>query len=208
MNAVQLVRRARPFAWGLAVLALIAMVIWWTGAQDGPSNRTNPGRPSPGDIIRPGVDLYPPDERRAAPTLEGATLDGAPLALTDLAGNIVVLNVWGSWCAPCRAETPDLVRLAKEKHRSGVRFVGINTRDTPAAAQGFVRAFKVPYPSVEDAEGRLLLKFRDIIPTSVVPTTVVVDRQGRIAARIIGPVTYPTLNTLLDDELAAGRRGR
>ena len=118
---------------------------------------------------------------------------------SDLAGTIVVINVWGSWCAPCRAETPDLVRVAKENANRGVRFVGINTRDNPAAAKAFVRSFKVLYPSVEDAEGQLLLNFRDTIPTSVVPTTVAIDRQGQIAARIIGPVTYNTLKGLLNE---------
>ena len=160
------------------------------------------------DTIKPGLDRYPPGERVNAPTLEGTTLDGEPFALSDLAGNIVVINVWGSWCAPCRAETPDLVRLAKENASRGVRFVGINTRDNPAAAKAFVRSFKVPYPSVEDAEGQLLLSFRNTIPTSVVPTTVVIDRQGQIAARIIGPVTYNTLKGLLEDEIAAGGGGR
>jgi thiol-disulfide isomerase/thioredoxin len=125
-----------------------------------------------------------------------------------LAGNIVVINVWGSWCAPCRAETPDLVRLANEKASRGVRFVGINTRDNPDAAKAFVRSFHVPYASVEDSDGQLLLNFRDTIPTTVVPTSVVIDRQGQVAARIIGPVTYHTLKGLLDDELAAGGGGR
>jgi thiol-disulfide isomerase/thioredoxin len=208
MNAVQLVRRLRPFVWALAALALIGILVWragaWTPSPEGASEE----RVSAVDTIKPGLDRYPPDERVKAPTLEGTTLDGEPFALSDLAGNIVVINVWGSWCAPCRAETPDLVRLAKENAGRGVRFVGINTRDNPAAAKAFVRSFNVPYPSVEDAEGQLLLAFRDTIPTSVVPTTVVLDRQGQIAARIIGPVTYNTLKGLLDDELAAGGGGR
>jgi thiol-disulfide isomerase/thioredoxin len=207
MNAVQLIRRLRPFVWAVAALALIAILVWraaWSPSTGGASEE----RLSAVDTIKPGLDLYPPGKRVKAPALDGSTLDGEPFALSNLAGNIVMINVWGSWCAPCRAETPDLVRVAKENAGRGVRFVGINTRDNPAAAKAFVRSFKVPYPSVADAEGQLLLNFRDTIPTSVVPTTVVIDRQGHIAARIIGPVTYNTLKGLLDDELAAGGGGR
>ena len=208
MNAVQVIRRLRPFVWALAALALIGILVWRAGAGNPSTGGADEERVSAVDTIKPGLDLYPPGERVHAPTLEGTTLDGGPFALSDLAGNIVVINVWGSWCAPCRAETPDLVRVAKENANRGVRFVGINTRDNPVAAKAFVRNIKVPYPSVEDAEGQLLLAFRDTIPTSVVPTTVVIDRQGQIAARIIGPVTYNTLKGLLDDEIAAGGGGR
>ncbi len=208
MNAVRLIRRLRPFVWALAALAIIAILVWRAGAWNPTTGGASEERLSAVDNTKPGLALYPPGERVKAPTLDGTTLDGEPFALSDLAGNIVVINVWGSWCAPCRAETPDLVRLAKENAGRGVRFVGINTRDNPAAAKAFVRSFKVPYPSVEDAEGQVLLNFRDTIPTSVVPTTVVIDRQGQIAARIIGPVTYNTMKGLLDDELAAGGGGR
>ena len=208
MNAVQLIRRFRPFVWALAALALIAILVWRTGPWSPSTGGVSEERRSVVDNIKPGLDLYPRGERVNAPTLEGTTLDGEPFALSESAGTIVVINVWGSWCAPCRAETPDLVRLAKENVSRGVRFVGINTRDNPAAAKAFVRSFKVPYPSVEDAEGQLLLNFRDTIPTSVVPTTVVIDRQGQIAARIIGPVTYQTLKGLLDDEIADGEGDR
>jgi thiol-disulfide isomerase/thioredoxin len=208
MNAVQLTRRLRPLVWALAALALVAILVWRAAAPNPSTQGGSQERPVTLDDTKPGVDLYPTGERLDAPTLAGPTLDGKQLALSDLAGNIVVINVWGSWCAPCRAETPDLVRLANEYASRDVRFVGINTRDNPAAAKAFVRNFNVPYPSIEDAEGLLLLNFRDTIPTTVLPTTVVIDRQGRIAARVIGPVTYNTLKGLLDDELAAERGGR
>lgn len=207
MNAVQLLRRLRPFVWALAALALVVVVALKVEVSDPSTGAGSEERLSTVGP-KPGLDRYPPDERINAPTLEGKTLEGERFGLSDLEGSVVVLNVWGSWCEPCRAEAPDLVRLAKENASRGVRFVGINTRDRPAAAKAFVRSFKVPYPSVEDAEGQLLLGFRGIIPTSVVPTTVVIDRQGQVAARIIGPVTYHTLKGLLDDELAAGGGGR
>jgi thiol-disulfide isomerase/thioredoxin len=148
MNAVHLARRLRPFVWGVSALALVVMAVWWwspwTDAdRDGAATASNA---QPALNTKPGLDLYPPEKRQPAPKLVGTTLDDKPFSLT--AGDVVVINVWGSWCAPCRAETPDLVRLANEYGDQGVRFVGINTRDNPDAAKAFVRSFNVPYPSV------------------------------------------------------------
>ncbi len=208
MNALQLTRRLRPFVWGLSALAFVAMAVWWwspwTDAErDGGATGSNA---QPALNTKPGLDHYPPGKRLPAPKLAGTTLDDKPFVLTDLTGDVVVINVWGSWCAPCRAETPDLVRLATEDADRGVSFVGINTRDNLDGAKAFVRSFKVTYPSVRDNHGEVLLSFRETIPTTVVPTTVVIDRDGNLAARIIGPVTYTTLKGLLDDELAGGGR--
>ena len=209
MNAGQVARRLRPLVWGFSALVLVAILVWWWRPWAGTDNSTlTAAGAQPGLNTKPGLDLYPLDERVPAPKLEGTTLDNKPFALTDLSGNIVVINVWGSWCAPCRAETPDLVRLANEDADRGVRFVGINTRDNADAAKAFVRSYKVPYPSVRDNSGEVLLAFRNTIPTTVVPTTVVVDRQGRVAARVIGPVAYTTLKGLLDDEIAAAGASR
>jgi thiol-disulfide isomerase/thioredoxin len=208
MNAVDAVRRMRPVAWGLSALALVAMVLLWSPW----TSTDNRGAPAPGVQTglqtKPGLDLYPPSKRVGAPKLEGTTLNGEPFSLSNLAGSIVVINVWGSWCAPCRAETPDLVRLANEDTDQGVRFVGINTRDNLDAAKAFVRSFKVPYPSVRDNNGEVLLAFRDTIPTTVVPTTLVVDAHGQIAARVIGPVTYNTLKGIINDEIALREANR
>ncbi|MBA2559737.1 MAG: TlpA family protein disulfide reductase, partial [Propionibacteriales bacterium] len=113
----------------------------------------------------------------------------------------------GSWCGPCRAEAPDLARLARETAARGVRFVGIDTRDTAAAAKAFVRFFHVPYPSIVDEDGRVLLAFRDVIPVSAIPSTLVVDTDGNIAAKVVGQVTYSTLRGLVEDELPARMAG-
>lgn len=204
MSAAQWVRRLRPFVWILSAAGLVAIIVWQVGAWS-PSPEDTAASTSFGDSVKPGVDIYPAADRVAAPALEGTTLDGNQLALSDWSGDIVVINVWGSWCAPCRAETPDLVRLADETEDQGVRFLGVDTRDNLSSARAFVEKFKVPYPSLFDEDGQTLLAFRDVIPTAVIPSTVVVDREGRIAARIIGPVTYDTLRGLLDDEIAGGR---
>ena len=211
MSTVKVMRRLRLLQWGLVVLALVAMVavvVWWKPWTSTEANRVLRADAGVGINAQPGLDLYPAAQRVPAPKLEGTTLDGKPSALSQLAGDIVVINVWGSWCAPCRAETPDLVRVANEDAARGVSFVGINTRDNPEAAKAFVRANKVLYPSIVDDNGEVLLSLRDTIPTTVVPTSVIIDREGRVAARIIGPVTYTTLKGLLDDEITASKASR
>lgn len=205
MNAIRLARRLRPVSWAFAVLGLVAIVAWRAAVWNPPSGSAEDAggnRLAATDTVQPGVATYDADGRVPAPKLEGTTLDGDTFNLSELRGKIVVINVWGSWCGPCRAETPDLVRLAREDAGRGVRFVGINTRDNPAAARSFVRQFEVPYPSLDDTDGQALLGFRQVIPTAVIPSTVLIDRQGEVAARIIGPVTYRTLSGLLDDEIA------
>lgn len=148
-----------------------------------------------------GLTRYSSD-RPAAPPLKGTTLDGAPFDSATLRGKVVVINTWGSWCSPCRAEGPDLVRVAREAESRPVRFVGIDTRDNAAAARAFVRSFKVPYPSVVDTDGLVLLAFNKLLPISAVPSTLVLDRDGRVAARVIGRVDYATLRGLVDDAVA------
>lgn len=202
MNALRLTQRLRPLAWTLAALGLAAIVSWQAATWTSPSSRAADDRANGAVDTQLGLTMYSPRESLPAPRLEGTTLDGDPFSLSDWAGKIVVINVWGSWCGPCRAETPDLVRLAREDARRGVRFVGINTRDNPAAAKSFARRFMTPYPGVEDDDGRLLLAFRHVIPIAGVPSSVIVDRQGDVAARVIGPVTYTTLKGLLDDEIS------
>jgi len=205
---VQVTRWLHALAAVLTVVALVLLLVWWEPWSSNDDSAVSRADAGTGVVAEPGLDLYPATSRAPAPTLEGTTLDGKPFALSQLAGDIVVINVWGSWCAPCRAETPDLVRVATDQARHGVSFVGINTRDNPDAAKAFVRANKVAYPSVVDHNGEVLLALRDTIPTTAVPTSVVIDRQGRIAARIIGPVTYTTLKGLLDDEIAASKATR
>jgi len=189
--------------WVVVLVGLVGLVAWRASAWNVPS--TLGGESGAGATPysgTTGLTIYPPDERIEAPDLQGVTLDGELFALTDLAGRVVVLNVWGSWCSPCRAEAPDLAKLARETADRGVRFVGIDTRDTTAAAQAFVRAVKIPYPSIADPDGQVLLELAGIIPVTAVPSTLVVDRQGNVAAKVVGQVSYATLRGLLEDELA------
>lgn len=144
-----------------------------------------------------------PEQRTPAPRVTGTTLEGRPFDSAGLAGRVVVYNVWGSWCAPCRKEAPALAAAARAT-ADRATFVGINTRDSGVAqAQALVREAGIGYESLYDPDGRLLLLF-PALPPSAIPTTIVVDADGRVAARILGETTQATLVGLVDD-VAAGR---
>jgi thiol-disulfide isomerase/thioredoxin len=139
-------------------------------------------------------------DRVPAPELSGRSLSGRPLALGDFAGSTVVLNVWGSWCAPCREEAPALIQAAKRLGDRDVQFLGVSVREPGvASAKAFVRNFGVPYPSIYDSDGSQLLGFRDTLPPDAIPSTLVIDSQGRVAARVLGPVDESTLVGLVND---------
>jgi thiol-disulfide isomerase/thioredoxin len=131
-------------------------------------------------------------DRAMAPKLSGDTLYGTKF---DFTGNkIAVVNVWASWCSPCRAEIPTLNSLS-QKYKD-VQFMGILTRDNLANAEVFARQLAVPYPNFIDDS--LLLGFRNTLPANAIPTTVVIDKQGRVAARISGAVTVGGLSNLIE----------
>lgn len=150
------------------------------------------------------LTIIPAEERQAAPQVVGELLDGTPFDSDDLAGQVIVYNVWGSWCAPCRNEAPALANAAADT-ADVATFVGLNTRDPdPAQAEAFVRAFDVPYANVYDPDGALLLTFSRDLPPSAIPSTLVVDAEGRVAARILGETTQATLVGVISD-VAAGQ---
>ncbi len=153
------------------------------------------------------VTVLPKQQRRAAPPVSGRTLDGGHFSLAGQRGSTVVLNVWGSWCAPCRDEAPDLVKAAQKlRSDDDVKFVGINVREPGvASAQAFVRHYGVPYPSIYDTDGSQLLGFRDTLPPDAIPSTLVIDPQGRVAARVLGTVDTTTLVGLVHDVEASAR---
>lgn len=149
------------------------------------------------------ITVIDPADRERAPTLEGAKLGGGTLDTADYAGKTIVLNVWGSWCGECRAEAEGLVQASKElaaKTDNQVAFVGLNTRDpSEAPALSYVREFDVPYPSLVDQDSKLLLNFYGIISPSAIPSTLVIDAEGRLAAVVSGPTTADTLVDLVED---------
>lgn len=155
------------------------------------------GRDQPAVV---GTTTIAAAERDEPLGLVGTTLDGGAFDLADLRGSVVVLNSWASWCAPCRDETPDLVALAGDADPADVQVVGLNVTDDAEAAQAFVEEFGVPYPIVVDPDGALLRTIPGVPPASL-PSTVVLDREGRIAARIVGVTDADELAGLIADVL-------
>ena len=131
-------------------------------------------------------------DRKIAPAITGMTLSGS--TYTNQKGRVAVVNVWASWCSPCRAEAPTLVALANKY--TDVAFIGILTRDNPANAEAFERRFKIPYPTVIDDS--ILLGFKGSLPANAIPTTVILDKSGLVAARISGVVTVASLSKLIE----------
>lgn len=150
------------------------------------------------------ITVVPVAEREPAPELTGLDLHGKPLSSADLRGDnrILVVNVWGSWCAPCRREAPVLADASQRYAKRGVAFLGLLSRDKPATATAFARRFDVSYPSLQDPGGRLQLRFAESLPSQGIPTTWIIDREGRVAARLLAEVTKGTLDGLIADELA------
>lgn len=142
-----------------------------------------------------------PDQRETPDALAGESLEGEPLSLAELEGDVVVVNVWGAWCPPCRKEAPLLAEVARQLEGDGVRFMGINARDNSQdQALAFERRYEIPYPSLWDPAGRALLAFAGTLPPNSIPSTVILDAEGRVAASIVGEVTSAsTLAGLIED---------
>jgi thiol-disulfide isomerase/thioredoxin len=142
------------------------------------------------------VTEVPAADRGDVVSLAGPAVDGKDLDLADYRGKPVVVVVWGSWCTPCRAEAPDVVAAARQLD-DRAQFVGINIRDPSAEqAASFVRRFEVPYPSYYSPDGRALLAFRGTLTPNSIPSFVVLDGEGRVAASIIGRL--PSRTTLVE----------
>ena len=137
----------------------------------------------------------PIGEREPAPAVDGTTLDGERLALADLDGPVVV-NFWASWCGPCAKEAPALQNVADAYDRR-VSFVGVNVKDQPTAALNFERDFGVEFPSWEDEAASIAASFGGIGPAAL-PTTIVLDAEHRVAARMFGAINEPQLAKQLD----------
>jgi thiol-disulfide isomerase/thioredoxin len=179
-------RRVYVVALALVVTACMA------GAQEVP-----PG----GFVEGAGTTVFPPRERTPAPAVTGETLDGEPLALTDLDGPVVV-NFWASWCGPCAREAPHLQAIAEEYGPRGVHVVGVNVKDSRANAQTFVRDFGKTYPSWYDEAAVIAASFGGIGPAAL-PSTIILDHDHRVAVRMFGAVNAAQLglqlNRILDE---------
>ncbi|MGP9500984.1 TlpA family protein disulfide reductase [Specibacter sp. AOP5-B1-6] len=148
------------------------------------------------------VTEYGASERKDPVQFAGTLFDGGKVDAADFPGQVTVLNFWYAACAPCRLEAPDLQALYADFKPQGVEFIGVNIRDEKAAAEAFERNFKLSYPSMMDKDGGVLLALTKYVPPSSVPTTLVLDKKGRVSARILGVAEKGTLKALITSALA------
>jgi thiol-disulfide isomerase/thioredoxin len=195
-----LVQRACRTLVALVVTALAGSAL--TGCSRDQAN----GSSGQGYVAGKGIiTSLPTADRKAPGRVAGTTLGGRHIALSDFRGKVVVVNVWGSWCPPCRAEAPMLASAARDLAPRGVVFLGIDSRNPERAGpQAFERHYRIPYDSIYDPDGRTLLAFHGTLPPNSIPSTVVIDRQGRVAGSVIGTITRTTLDDLVQDASGSG----
>ena len=188
-----------------ALIALLALCAGAsvTGCEGGAIAASTPA--SGGQSFVSGsysTTFFRPGSRPAAPAVRGITLTGQRLSTRSYRGDVVVLNFWGSWCAPCRQEAPALAALARHFRSGHVHFLGVDIRDDQASAEAFTRTFGVGYPSLSDPGDEIALQFRSTLPPAGIPSTVVLDRSGHVAGRIVGGVSYSGLKALISEVAA------
>jgi thiol-disulfide isomerase/thioredoxin len=186
----------RPLLLAAVAVAAVLAVAGCDGGAIGADTPVSSGQSFVGHSYE--STFYQPGHRPVAPTVSGTTVTGQHLSLAAYRGETIVLNFWGSWCAPCRAEAPALGQLARQLHSRGVRFVGVDIRDEPDSALAFMQQFNVDYPSISDPSDEIALEFRATVPPADIPTTLVIDRDGRIADRIFGASSYSELLSVID----------
>lgn len=146
------------------------------------------------------VEEYAPDKRTEPVQITAETYQGTQVDFADYVGSPVVMNFWYAACAPCRIEAPHLRKL-NDDFAGQVNFLGVNVRDEKEAALAFERSFEIPYESVQDTSGAIQLAMTQYVPLQAVPTTLVLDRKGRVRARVIGAVEEGTLRALIQTAL-------
>jgi thiol-disulfide isomerase/thioredoxin len=198
MSQSRAFRRRVPVVFAGVAAGALVLAGCGTGDTGSPHAKTNFVQGT-GEIA-----TVPQGKRKQAPDISGTTVDGKHISLSDYKNKIVVLNVWGSWCSPCRAEAPHLAKVAKQTKDEGVQFLGINIRDRSRAnPKAFERRFHIQYPSFYDPGGKLVLKFpRNSLSLQAIPSTVILDRHHRIAVRALTELDEQQLNKVLKPLLA------
>ncbi|MEN4398955.1 TlpA disulfide reductase family protein [Mycolicibacterium senegalense] len=165
------------------------------------------------EFVAPGgkTDIFydPPENRSTPGKLSGPELTdpNKTISLEDFAGQVVVINVWGQWCGPCRAEIGELQKVYEATRRDGVQFLGIDVRDNNRdAAIDFVTDRKVTFPSIYDPAMRTMIAFGGKYPTTVIPSTVVLDRQHRVAAVFLRELLAEDLQPVVERLAAEGQQ--
>jgi len=198
--------RRRTAATGAAALLAVATLLAGCSGSSAPAD--DPEVAEAGYQAGDGsITLFAPADRTEAVELAGVTFDGVELDLADYRGDVVLLNFWYADCPPCRVEAPDLAALATDYADRGLRVVGINARDDADRVASFTESFGITYPMLEDSDASAVSALQGVVPLSAYPTTVVLDREGRPAARVLGLTDAATLGGLVDDVLAESSRG-
>ena len=148
------------------------------------------------------VTEFAAGDRKEAVQIQGALFSGAAVTPADFQGKVSVLNFWFAACAPCRVEAPLLEELHQEFKDQGVQFFGVNLRDEKPTAEAFEKTFNLTYPSFDDKDGGVLLSVSGLVPPGAVPTTLVLDKQGRVASRVLGEIEKGTLKALITAAVA------
>ncbi len=184
---------------GVSVLALTGLILVACGQAQGSAGSGSGDFDFSGPT--PFGEVVPVGERSTAPEFSGELLDGSSFDSASLAGDIVVLNFWGSWCAPCRIETPEFQMVYEEVGAEGVQFLGVDVKDERQLAIAFYADKGVEYPSLFDPRGEVALAFRGF-PANAVPSTILIDRDGRVAAVYTAAVAAEDLRSALSALLA------
>lgn len=179
------------------LLAAASLVVLVAGCG-GPDVSGTTGGYASGDGLQAIVQVAPAD-RKPAPELLGPDLNGKQISSADFAGKTLVVNLWGSWCPPCRKEAAALDAVARAMKPKGVEFLGIATREDAQTTLAFTRKHNISYPSISDYTGQNLLGFAKSLPSAAIPTTWIFDANGKVAVRVINEVTESTLTGLIED---------
>ncbi|WP_240646167.1 TlpA disulfide reductase family protein [Georgenia sp. SYP-B2076] len=184
--------------------AVVAAVLLAAGCAPGGASG-DPGSVNGGYVAGDGSFATWPEADRGDPVeLTGTSYEGDQIDVADWRGDVTVLNFWYAACPPCRAEAPDLAAVQHNYAAQGVHLLGINPRDDVGTAQAFERTFDMPYPSLHDSGARGVAALEGLVPLQAMPSTVVLDRDGRVAARVLGQADPTILRGLIDDVLAEG----
>ncbi|MFT4148304.1 MAG: TlpA disulfide reductase family protein [Micrococcaceae bacterium] len=185
----------------LALLGALVSPLAACSSQDSLSKQANSGDQKNYIAGDGTVAEYAPGNRIAAVDFTGKTFEGQEINASQLRGKPTILNFWYASCAPCRKEAPALEQVNKGL-TGKVNFYGVNMRDTKENVDAFNRTFNISYPSFDDRNGKIMLAFNASVSPQAVPTTLVLDKQGRVAARVLGVTDKSTLNALVNKVLS------
>ena len=185
------------------VFALVGAALLVTGCTGKDAVDVNNGGEFRFVAGTPAGEVIPVNDRQHAPQFSGQLLDGSQFTSASLSDQVTVLNFWGSWCPPCRVETPEFQQVYTQVQGNGVRFLGVNVKDDKQLANAFLTSKGITYPSLYDPTGEVALAFRDY-PANAIPSTIVLDREGRVAAVYTAAVKPEDLSKVVDRVVKEG----